>query len=295
MTRIHGDFHLGQVLVASGDVYIIDFEGEPATSIAERRAKTSPLRDVAGLLRSIDYAGATLIDRKGVGAMPVDEAQRDHAHRRSFARARREAFLARLLGQRGLEPSDATARTLLDLFLIEKAAYEIAYEAPTGRPGSACRWPACRGLLTRIVEKRRRPPWMTSASKHPGGSIRQSARALADGVHDNPFAVLGPHDTTDGRIIRAFLPGAQSRSRCCRQSDGASLGTLVPGEPKRACSRASCRNARPTGLRIAWPQGGPGNRGSVFLRACCSATSTCICSTKAGISNWPTCLGAQCR
>jgi maltose alpha-D-glucosyltransferase / alpha-amylase len=127
MTRIHGDFHLGQVLIASGDAYIIDFEGEPGTSIAERRAKTSPLRDVAGLLRSIDYAAASLIDREAIGAAPVDTAQRDQLMLQFRTRAS-EAFLRAYWETSGTQP-DAATGSLLGLFLIEKAAYEIAYEA----------------------------------------------------------------------------------------------------------------------------------------------------------------------
>jgi maltose alpha-D-glucosyltransferase / alpha-amylase len=127
MIRIHGDFHLGQVLVASGDAYIIDFEGEPATSIAERRAKTSPLRDVAGLLRSMDYAGATLIEGKGVSTAPIDEAQRDRLIAEFRTRASR-AFLKEYWAA-GHFGGGAAERTLLELFLIEKAAYEVIYEA----------------------------------------------------------------------------------------------------------------------------------------------------------------------
>jgi maltose alpha-D-glucosyltransferase / alpha-amylase len=131
MTRVHGDFHLGQVLVASGEAYIIDFEGEPAASIEQRRAKTSPLRDVAGLVRSIDYAGAALREGKGVAAVPTDEAQRDTLIG-TFRRRATQAFLKDYWPARGA-PASAADRALLDLFLIEKAAYEIAYEA-SNRP-----------------------------------------------------------------------------------------------------------------------------------------------------------------
>jgi maltose alpha-D-glucosyltransferase / alpha-amylase len=151
MTRIHGDFHLGQVLVASGEAYIIDFEGEPATSISERRAKTSPLRDVAGLLRSIDYAGAALIDRKGAGAIPIDEAQRDKVVEVFRTRAS-SAFMSAYWNARGSGGS-AAERALLDLFLIEKAAYEIAYEAANRPTWIGVPLAGLSALTTRILEK----------------------------------------------------------------------------------------------------------------------------------------------
>jgi maltose alpha-D-glucosyltransferase/alpha-amylase len=151
MTRIHGDFHLGQVLVASGDAYIIDFEGEPAASIAERRAKTSPLRDVAGLLRSIDYAGASLIDRKSVGAVPIDDAQRDQLIAEFRTRAS-SAFLRDYWAARGASGNSAE-RALLDLFLIEKAAYEIVYEAANRPTWIGVPLAGLSALATRIVGK----------------------------------------------------------------------------------------------------------------------------------------------
>jgi maltose alpha-D-glucosyltransferase/alpha-amylase len=152
MTRIHGDFHLGQVLVADGDAYIIDFEGgEPGASIAERRAKTSPLRDVASLLRSIDYAGATFIDRRGVGAVPVDALQRDQLLAQFRARAA-TAFLRDYWKATG-SLNGAVARNLLDLFLIEKAAYEIAYEAAHRPTWISVPVAGLARLTTRITRK----------------------------------------------------------------------------------------------------------------------------------------------
>ena len=126
-TKIHGDFHLGQVLVGGGNAFIIDFEGEPATTIAERRAKGSPLRDVAGLLRSIDYAAASLIDRETAGTAPIEVELRDDLISHFRTRAS-EAFATSYWESLGVQP-DARAWSLLMLFLIEKVAYEIAYEA----------------------------------------------------------------------------------------------------------------------------------------------------------------------
>jgi len=123
-TRIHGDFHLGQVLVASGDVYIIDFEGEPGRALAERREKASPLRDVAGLSRSLDYAAAAVLDPKSTTAAHVSQE-----HRVAFVMQLRDAARRAFMNAYRKSVGDAPNTDLLDFFLIEKAAYELAYEA----------------------------------------------------------------------------------------------------------------------------------------------------------------------
>jgi maltose alpha-D-glucosyltransferase/alpha-amylase len=130
MTRNHGDFHLGQILVAEADAYIIDFEGEPARDLSERRAKTNPLRDVAGLLRSLSYLAASAdLDRELVSE--VADARHDKLVARFTALAE-PAFLNAYFEATAVSddlriPEEERSR-VLDLFLLEKAAYEIAYE-----------------------------------------------------------------------------------------------------------------------------------------------------------------------
>jgi maltose alpha-D-glucosyltransferase/alpha-amylase len=123
-TRIHGDFHLGQVLVASGDAFIIDFEGEPGQPLESRRAKSSPLRDVAGLMRSFDYAAAAALDPNNVTAARLSAEDREQLLTRLRSGAQK-AFLGAYFPASGQKRNDK----LLDFFLIEKAAYELGYEA----------------------------------------------------------------------------------------------------------------------------------------------------------------------
>jgi maltose alpha-D-glucosyltransferase/alpha-amylase len=129
--RIHGDFHLGQVLLAQGDAYLIDFEGEPARALDYRRAKASALRDVAGLLRSLSYAGAAA--QSTTESAPMQVAERKRALFERFRGHAAEAFLSQYRAAVAEAPlmlvSASHEQALLDLFLIEKAAYEIRYEA----------------------------------------------------------------------------------------------------------------------------------------------------------------------
>jgi maltose alpha-D-glucosyltransferase / alpha-amylase len=134
-TRVHGDFHLGQVLVVQGDAYIIDFEGEPARPMNQRRLKSCPLRDVAGLLRSFDYAAAAAAPGRVAASHGTEERRATLLERFRTEAASRfmESYRAVLdSAERRWVPARAEA-PLLNLSLLEKAAYEVRYEA-SNRP-----------------------------------------------------------------------------------------------------------------------------------------------------------------
>jgi maltose alpha-D-glucosyltransferase/alpha-amylase len=131
-TRVHGDYHLGQTLrTTDGDFVILDFEGEPQRPIEERRAKTSPLKDVAGMLRSFGYARGAAERRASTG----DAAREDLrsmlvAWERSTRRAFIDSYVAesRRGGARYLPASDDDVRQALSAWELDKALYEVNYE-----------------------------------------------------------------------------------------------------------------------------------------------------------------------
>lgn len=135
-TRTHGDLHLGQVLVVKNDFHIIDFEGEPARDLEGRRAKTSPLRDIAGMLRSIHYAAWAALF--GLRDRDPDGFEKLLPYAMEWRAAVQNTFLtaySEAINGCPSWPTDACdSRRLLNLFVLEKVLYEIHYEA-TNRPG----------------------------------------------------------------------------------------------------------------------------------------------------------------
>jgi maltose alpha-D-glucosyltransferase/alpha-amylase len=135
-TRYHGDFHLGQVLAVKNDFFIIDFEGEPARPLADRRRKSSPLRDVAGMIRSFDYASFTAV-RQLAEARPAAEPRMlelAEAWRQRAVDGFRAAYRKAMRGCAAYPTSKIQARRMVAFFTLEKAIYEVSYEL-ANRPG----------------------------------------------------------------------------------------------------------------------------------------------------------------
>jgi maltose alpha-D-glucosyltransferase / alpha-amylase len=119
--RYHGDYHLGQVLWTGRDFMIIDFEGEPARPLAHRRTKTLAMRDVAGIIRSFQYAAYT--------ALPASRRVETADCWTAWTSAVYLGGYFSEAGERAFVPRDAEQRRILfDSFLLQKALYEVAYE-----------------------------------------------------------------------------------------------------------------------------------------------------------------------
>ncbi|HEX5947477.1 MAG TPA: hypothetical protein VFY82_14425, partial [Acidimicrobiales bacterium] len=141
--HIHGDMHLGQLLLADPGWFVLDFEGEPVRPMAERLASSSPLRDVAGLVRSLHYAARTALTERGRDVDPELVDLADQWEARAV-----EAYLAGYRHVEGIEAllpaSEADRATVLRVFELDKAIYEIGYELAhrpdwVGIPASAVR------------------------------------------------------------------------------------------------------------------------------------------------------------
>jgi maltose alpha-D-glucosyltransferase/alpha-amylase len=128
-TRLHGDFHLGQIMLVRGDVYILDFEGEPRRSLEERRLPGIALRDVAGMLRSLDYAGLAAIERLALTLPDAVAASVTMSEdwRASAAKTFVDTYYAGIAGH-PMAPEREVMESWLTALQIDKVVYEIGYE-----------------------------------------------------------------------------------------------------------------------------------------------------------------------
>ncbi|WP_446664476.1 1,4-alpha-glucan branching protein GlgB [Flexivirga sp. B27] len=216
LQRIHGDLHLGQVLdVPERGWVLLDFEGEPLRSLDERNQLDVPLRDIAGMLRSFDYAAGSVEHR--------DPAE----SRREWADEARAAFLDGYAASSGIDL--APYRRLIELFEIDKASYEVVYEArnrpdwldiprsailrllPTRRTDMS----DDRGEDTNAVRPGAEGRGATAGMSDDHGGDRtaipqETAHELLTGRYGDPHHLLGPHVGESGALVRVFRPLAST-------------------------------------------------------------------------------------
>ncbi len=249
-TRVHGDYHLGQVLRADDDFVILDFEGEPARSLAQRVAKQSPLKDVVGMLRSFDYAAFAALfafagDRPGVFDRLAPWAR---SWRTWASAAFLREYLAAAAGAPFLPADRGHVARLLDALTLDKALYELLYEL-NNRPDWV-RIPL-QGIVALIDPAPPSPPAPEPVAAGPA-AVTASAlgdfdlHLLSEGTHYRSYDKLGAHlDDQDG------LPGARFAVWAPNAREVSVIGDFNGWEP-------DAHPMRPRGASGLWERFVPG-------------------------------------
>ena len=249
--RIHGDFHLGQILVSQSDAYIIDFEGEPLRSLEQRRQqddafagrrRLSPLARLRlGLVRLAGHqrkpANRPRAPREALDAVPEGIDHRVPAGLLAFGQGRPTAWPGP--GERAASQSDDAGKGGLRNQLRGRQPAELAGHSASRLRG--CRQPPENGSATR----------MTIGQDCLVGIDAEAVQALVDGRHGDPFSILGPHSRNSMSIVRALAPGAQAIDVVARE-DSSLLGRLELAHPGGLFA-GPVVGGRPYRLRIVWP------------------------------------------
>lgn len=203
--RVHGDLHLGQVLFTGNDFVIIDFEGEPARSLEERKSKRSPLVDVAGMLRSYHYAIVSALRARPEASRPALGPWATLWYRAVTASFLR-GWLGAVEGSVVLPASRVVTHALLDLFLLEKSVYEVGYELDNRPAWVEIPLQGIRDLLESEPSRAEPAPGASEPRAATGVSVEPPAVdplspaviAFASGKATHAHVLLGAHPRMDG-------------------------------------------------------------------------------------------------